>query len=191
MKRLLPATLGLTLVAALGAAGHGDQGGFFIRLYGDRRACEVGDTLHLLIVENSQATMSADQKSSQATATTVGPGVGGPLSLLGTLGFSGTTSSTASGSSTRAGNVTARMTVQVIEITDTGNLLVEGLRTVSVNHEKEIIRIRGEVRPKDVGSDNTVNSYDVANVQIDYAGSDPRKPGKKVGIITRLLNMLF
>ena len=47
------------------------------------------------------------------------------------------------------------------------------------------------MRRKDVTPDNTIYSYNLANVKIDYVGSDPRKPGKKVGIITRLLNMLF
>ena len=107
------------------------------------------------------------------------------------LGFAAKTKSAATGSSTRGGTVSARMTVQIIEVTDRGNLVVEGQRTVNVNRDKEVIRIRGEVRAKDVKPNNTIYSYDLANVKIDYVGSDPRKPKKKVGLITRLLNLFF
>ncbi len=53
------------------------------------------------------------------------------------------------------------------------------------------ITLRGEVRPQDISRDNTVYSWNVANAEITYEGSDPGRPGKKVGIVTRLLNMLF
>lgn len=167
-----------------------EEGGFFTRLYGDQRARNVGDTLHLVIVENSSANMKTNQTTQQKTASNVGPGVG-KLSFLPTVGFSGNTSSSAAGTSSRGGAVSARMTVQIVEITDGGNLVVEGRRTVNVNQDKEVITIRGEVRPKDVRPDNSVYSYDLANVQIDFAGSSPRKPEHKVGIITRLINLFF
>ena len=167
-----------------------EEGGLFGGLYGDRRACDLGDTLHLIITETSRASMTTDQKTQQKTASNIGPGTG-QLSFLQALGFSGDSASSASGSSTRGGTVSARMTVQVVEVGLGGNLTVEGLRTVNVNRDKEVIRIRGEIRRKDVRPDNSIYSYDLANVQIDYTGSDPRKPAKKVGIITRLLNLFF
>jgi flagellar L-ring protein precursor FlgH len=178
------------LLAVLCGLAAADDGGFFVSLYGDRRARNVGDTLHLLIVENTSANMKTNQTTQQKTASNVGPGVG-KLSFLPMLGFSGSTSSSASGTSSRGGTVTARMTVQIVQVTDEGNLVVEGRRTVNVNQDKEVITIRGEVRPKDVRPDNTVYSYDLANVQIDFVGSNPRKPEHKVGIITRLINLFF
>jgi len=178
--------LALVIASCAGA----QEPGLFTRLYGDRRACELGDTLHLVITETAKASMNTDQKTQQSTASKIGPGTG-RLSFLDALGFSGDSQSAASGSSTRGGTMSARMTVQVVEITDAGNLVVEGTRTVNVNRDREVIRIRGEVRRRDVRPENTIYSYDLANVQIDYVGSDPRKPGKKVGVITRVLNLFF
>lgn len=159
-------------------------------LYGDRRAREVGDTLHLVIVEHTSASVRAGQTSQQKADTQVGPGLG-RLSFMPLMGLSGTASASAAGTSSRGGSMTARMTVQIVEITEAGNLVVEGQRAVNVNSDRETIRIRGEVRPKDIRPDNSIHSHDLANVQIDYVGSDPRKPKRKVGLITRLLGLLF
>lgn len=178
------------LVILLAGQALAQEGGFFTSLYGDRRARGLGDTLHLVIVENSSANMKTNQTTQQKTASNVGPGVG-KLSFLPTVGFSGSTSSSAAGTSSRGGTVSARMTVQIVEITDGGNLVVEGRRSVNVNQDREVITIRGEVRPKDVRPDNSVYSYDLANVEIGFAGSSPRKPDHKVGIITRLINLFF
>jgi len=164
--------------------------GLFTRLYGDRRASRVGDSLHLLIVESTKASMQTAQDTKQNTDSKIGPGIG-KLKFLPLMGFEGKTGSSASGSSSRTGTVTARMTVRVTEVTDAGNLVVQGEREVNVNKDKEIIRITGEVRIKDIRPNNTVYSYDVADVQIDFIGSDPRKPKRKVGLVTRLLNLFF
>ena len=175
---------------ALASPVFAQTGGFFEKLYGDHRALQVGDTLHLIISESANAQMNIDQSQGQGTEAETGPGLG-KLTFLPMFGFSGSTKSSAQGSSTRNGTVTARMTVSVVEVSPGGNLVVEGQRTVSVNHDKEIINIRGEVRRKDVRPDNTIYSYNLANVEVDYAGSDPRKPNSKVGIISRLLNFIF
>ena len=182
--------LSALMAACLPAVAPCQELGFFERLYGDRRAVQVGDTLHLVIAETSSASMAAGQDHSQSTDSKVGPGIG-KLAFLPMLGYSATSTSQSKGTSSRTGNVAARMTVQVMEICPAGNLVVEGERTVVVNNDHETIRIHGEVRRKDVGADNTIYSYDLANVKVDYAGNDPRKPAGKVGFITRLLNFLF
>jgi len=164
--------------------------GLFVGMFGDSRARQIGDTLHLLIVETSSAKMNNSQDHKQSTSTTVGPGLG-DLAFFPMYGISGGTSTSANGSTTRSGAVTARMTVQVVETTPAGNLVVEGKRTVLVNRDREEITVRGEVRPQSVRPDNTVYSYDLANAQVLFCGSDPRRPRHKVGIITRILNYFF
>lgn len=178
------------ILALMSAPSYCQTQGLFTGLYGDRRAREVGDVLHLIIIESSSATVKSGQKTQQQTKSDIAPGIG-KLRFIPLMGFSASSQSTADGSSTRGGTMSARMTVQIVEITEGGNLVVEGQRSVNVNHDKETIRIRGEIRAKDVRPDNSIYSYDLANVEINYVGTDPRKPRKKVGIITRLLNLFF
>jgi flagellar L-ring protein precursor FlgH len=198
MKTPRPAQTGLILLAIpmlllLSTAAivcRADGASLFASLYGDRVARGIGDTLHLVIVEATSANMKTDQTAQQKTTSDIAGGTG-KLSFLKALGFSGSTASSASGSSARGGTMSARMTVRIVEVTDAGNLVIEGQRSVVVNNDKETITIRGEVRGKDVRPDNTIYSYDLANVQITYVGSDPRKPARKVGLITRLINLVF
>ncbi len=163
---------------------------FFARLYSDRKAHSVGDILHIIVAETTTATQTASRSLQRQTSTTVGPGIGW-LDFLRQLGYQGRSQSKDKAVAVRSGSITARITVRVIEVLPNGNLLVEGRRQIVVNRDKQTVIIRGEVRPRDIRSDNTVYSYNVANLTIQYSGSDPRKPGKKVGIITRLLNLLF
>jgi flagellar L-ring protein FlgH len=180
----------LALLAAAPAGAQQAQGGFLATLYGDRRAHGVGDALHLIIVESSNATMSTNQTHQQTTDTSISQGLG-KLSFIPQLGFGASSASSAKGSSSRGGDVTARMTVVVTAVMPNGNLQVKGERSVSVNHDNEIIQISGEVRARDVTPDNTVYSYNLANVKVDFKGSDPRKPSRKVGLLTRILNFIF
>lgn len=163
---------------------------FVLRLYGDHKACKVGDILHIVIAERATATHQASRKLKREAATDVGPGSGW-LDFIKALGYKGSHSSQDQATSVRSGSLTARVTVRVKKVLPNGNLLVEGTHSLRVNKSIQTIVIRGEVRPRDINADNTVYSYDVANLQVEYAGTDPGKPGKRTGIISRILNLLF
>lgn len=165
-------------------------GSFFRGLYGDQKAREPGDILHIVIAERTTATHSASRALKRDADTEVGPGKGW-LDFIKMIGFQGAHKSADRATSVRTGSITARVAVRVVEKLPNGNLLVEGEHVVRVNKDVQRISIRGEVRPRDIRGDNTVFSYDVANLQIEYHGSDPGKPGGRTGIITRILNLLF
>ena len=163
---------------------------FVLRMYGDHKARSVGDILHIIIAERATATHQASRQLQRQAATQVGPGEGW-LDFLKMLGYKGKHDSQDKATSVRSGSLTARITVRVVEVLPNGNLLVEGRHRVKVNKDEQIITVRGEVRPRDVSADNTVYSYNVANLEVDYKGSNPGRPGKRTGIISRILNLLF
>ncbi len=163
---------------------------FFARLYSDQKAAKPGDILHIIIAERATASHVASRDIKRDTTTKVGPGQGW-LDFFKMLGFRGSHKSGDSAKAVRSGTLTARVTVRVVERLPNGNLLVEGRHKILVNKDEQTITIRGEVRPRDINADNTVYSYNVANLQIEYHGSDPGRPGRRTGILTRLLNLLF
>jgi flagellar L-ring protein FlgH len=192
MRRLLAAVLLLSwLVAAVGWADSlYTPTSSFGRLFGDRKATRIGDVLHIIITETSQASQNMADTSGASTDATIGPGTG-KLGFLPLWGYTGSTSAKAQGTTSRSGSIVGRIAVTVIGLSPSGNLLVEGERVVVVHKDSQIIKIQGEIRPQDVAADSTVPSYKVANARISYTGSDPLRPGSKVGIITRLLHYLF
>lgn len=163
---------------------------FFFNLYGDRKATKPGDILHIIIAEQASATNAASRNLQRTSSTSAGPGQG-LLDFLKAVGYQGSSAAKDSATAVRSGSLTARVTVTVIRTLPDGNLFVEGKHDIQVNKDHQTITLRGEVRPRDVSADNTVYSYDVANLQVEYAGSDPARPGKRMGFLGRILNALF
>jgi len=163
---------------------------FFINLFSDVRASEVGDVVLVVISESARASHQAARANDHKASTEVGPGKGW-IDFIPLFGYDGSSTSSAKGVSSRQESFQARIATHVVDITEQGNLVIEGSRTVQVNMDVQTITLRGEVRREDIERDNTVYSWNVANAQITYKGSDPARPGRKVGIITRLLNLLF
>jgi len=187
----------LVLILAIGTSGgealsDGEivESGFFVNLFTDARASRIGDVVLVIISESAQALHQAARANDHKTANEVGPG-GGWLDFIPLFGYGGASASSAKGVSSRQESFQARIAARVINITEEGNLIIEGTREVRVNKDTQRITLRGIVRPQDICRDNTVYSWNVANAEITYEGSDPARPGKKVGIITRVLNLLF
>lgn len=188
MKCLIPLTF-LMLGAACADSLYTPTSGFR-SLFADRKATAVGDVLHVLVTETAQAHQTVKNSTSSSTDAQLGPGLG-KLAFLPLLKYQGGISAQSQGSASRSETLSARVAVTVVGITPAGNLQVEGCRQVVLNNDQQTIKLCGEVRPEDVTADNTVPSYKVANASISYTGTDPLKPGKKVGIITRLLHWVF
>lgn len=162
----------------------------FGTLFSSRKAARIGDVLHVIITESAQASQNMANTNDVTTDSKLGPGVG-KLSFLPLVGYGGSSSSQSKGTTNRSENFIGRIAVTVMGYSPTGNLLIEGERLVVVHKDQQIIKVLGEVRPQDVTAESTVPSYKVANARISYTGSDPLRPGAKVGIVTRLLHWLF
>ena len=168
-------------------------------LFSDLRARRVNDLVTVRVVENITASGSADsaldQKSNAAAsvtklfgAETKFPGWLDPTSLaaLGTnTGFTG------SGATNRAGSLSAVITARVVEVLPNNDLVLEGIREVDINGDRQFIVLTGIVRAADVGPGNVVPSTAVGQMQIRYFGKGLIKDNLKPGWLVRALNMVF
>ncbi len=155
-------------------------------LFGDFKAREVNDVVTIRVVVSVQALASADSKSDKNTEATAGFdklfGLEKKIKELPTL-VSGKSNGTfkGEGSTSRTTTLQAAMTARVIDVLPNGNLVVEGMREVRVNHENQILYITGVVRPVDIGRNNVVLSSAVAQMAVRVQGrgvvSQPLKPG--------------
>jgi len=189
--------LGLLLAALWTAAQSLGQGGSlsgpgssFVTIYSDRKATRVGDLLTVIINETVTGNAQAQRQHSNTTDAEVTPGVG-YLGIIPALAHKASSASDQSGRDSRAAGVTARVTVKVVEMTPEGNLVVEGTRTIAVGKDHQEVYVRGEVRPDDIPADNVIYSHYLANAEVRIEGTDPRYPGTKVGLMTRIINWLF
>jgi flagellar L-ring protein precursor FlgH len=148
----------------------------------DVRAHFPGDLLTVLVLENSSGKKNAqtDVKHASTISAKVTDFFGItsamvpflPADFTGSNVVDATTSSASKGDGTtsRTGELTANITVTVVDVETNGNLRVRGDKIVTVNHEDQHLVLTGTVRPEDIFSDNTVPSTRVADARISYYG---------------------
>lgn len=152
----------------------------------------LGDTINVILSEETVATKSATSNLSNENNFTLDPITvpGGEMAVNGKVVELGVSQDQAfdgeSGSSQRH-NLNGRITVSVIEVLNNGNLVVRGEKWLVINNGKEYIRLTGIIRPLDITEANTVESYQVADSRIEFSAT-----GEHADIQTRgWLSTLF
>lgn len=149
-------------------------GGAYNELSTDYKARNIGDTVTLLVVEQTQAQSTGDVNSQRtfqtSSAITNLPGklkVGGVNPLF---GANSATQLKGQGETSAGSNLTTRVTGRVIALLPNGNLIVEAERHVLINSQRETMLVRGVLRPGDIGPNNTAPSTSLANLEIELKG---------------------
>ena len=165
----------------------------------DTRARGLNDLVTIRVIENITATGTADSalsKDSDGTASLFNlfglerkiPKLFNPTPLLGgrtSTDFSG------SGATSRAGALTANLTARVSEVLPNGDLVVEGIREIDINGDRQILVLTGVIRPFDIDQANVVESTAVGQLRIRYFGQGLMKDNLRPGFVVRLLNLIF
>lgn len=166
-------------------------------LFLDRRARQVGDTITVSLLEQTDATKQSststakDQSSSVPGVTLFGRGVtkdGIPIletSIESEQEFSG------QGSSSQSNRLTGNITVTVSDVLANGNLQVRGEKWVTINQGEEFIRVTGVIRPEDIGADNSIPSFKLADARITYSGKGALADANRMGWLGRLFQSVL
>lgn len=136
-------------------------------LTSDRRLHKVGDLVSVVIFENASASSTADTGAQRDAS--VGLTVTEPRASK-SVGISTQSDYAGGGRTQRAGKVLAQLTVSVREVAANGDLIVAGEQLLEINGERQVIRLEGRVRPRDISELNTVLSNRVADARISFAG---------------------
>lgn len=159
-------------------------------LYSDVKARAVGDTLTIIISENSSANRAGNATNSKSTSLNMNAGTG-IFHGIASATAGNSDSFQAKGSIANTNNVTARMTAQVLEVKPNGDLVISGTQSIKQNGEEQKITISGIARQVDISPDNTILSTYIGNAQIKIDGNGPITKKQRQGIISQLLNFLF
>jgi len=85
------------------------------------------------------------------------------------------------GETNREGELIATITAKVVEVMPNGNLVLEARKELTINEERQILVLRGMVRPDDIAMNNMVMSNKIADAEVFYVGDgviqDKQKPG--------------
>jgi flagellar L-ring protein precursor FlgH len=225
MKRILP-VITLVVLAGCGTAPHRDpayaaaapvapapasetggaiwQPALGLALYEDIRARHVGDTLTIVLLEETNASKNAktNTKKEEDVEMEAPVFLGSPITFNapGFVPLASNRDNTLAanlnakrefngeGTSTQGNSLTGSVTVTVHEVLPNGNLVVRGEKLLTLNQGDETVRISGIVRPADIRPDNSVSSSQVADARIIYAGRGALADANRQGWLTRMLS---
>lgn len=140
----------------------------------DLRAGQRFDLVTIVIADKASALSSGvtntDRKSSaKATVTSLaGPVKTAALSNLANL--SGETQLQGQGTTSRQSSLTTTVTAQVTDVLPNGNLVVMGQKAIMVNSERQVVTVRGIVRPDDLSPVNSIPSDRLAMLEVQVNG---------------------
>ena len=162
----------------------------------ERKASKVGDIVTVALNES----FNASKSQSAATGKTDSFGVTLPTGLLNDLvgksakaadyGFGSTQAFNGTGTASQSNAITGLVSASVVRVFDNGNLEVLGQKKLTLNNGDEYVRVRGMVRPQDIGAGNIVNSNRLANAEITYIGAGEVADTAKRGWLSRLVTVV-
>jgi flagellar L-ring protein precursor FlgH len=166
-------------------------------LFRDLKARAPGDILTIQIVESSTASNSATTDTKKSGDVSVkAANLGGlekgnqALNFASILNGSSALNFAGEGTTTRSGELQAFVSARVVQVFPNGDLCIEGVKEVTVNRERQVLRIRGIVRTKDITPNNVVLSTAIGNLEVVFDGKGIVTDANKPGFIYRLLQWI-
>jgi len=180
----------LTPPTQASASGAIFQTGSGLVLYADQRARQVGDTVTVNLVERTDATKQSSTSSGKDTSLSLPAGalLGSPLDF--NTNLSGKQDFEGKGASSQSNRLSGSITVTVHEVLPNGNLRVRGEKWMTLNQGEEFIRVSGMIRPRDIGPDNSVPSFRLADARITYSGKGSLADANQIGWLGRLFQII-
>ncbi len=180
-------------------AGEGSLWADRATLYEDLRARRLNDIVTILISETTNASKKATTNdSSTSNVNNSIPNIMGISKFtkqIGNLqsGIQGNanTAFAGEGDTASATTFTDTISAKVVEVLPNGNLVLESRKERIINNDKEIIVIRGIIRPEDVSPTNTVSSAQVADARIYLVGDGVLADKQSQGWLVKALDQIW
>ena len=158
-------------------------------IFEDRRARYVGDTLVVVIAENTNASKTAESQAEKVGSLSASvptlQGLPGKSFLGASVAASSDNKFDGKGGSSASNVFTGSISVTVLEVLPNGNLMVGGEKKIALAEGTETIRISGVINPITIGAGNTVQSSQIADARIEYKGDGYIQEAQAMGWLAR------
>jgi len=171
-------------------------------LFSDKQVeYRVGDVVMVMVSETTDAVTVArtdTDKKSDLDAEAAAPFLTGAdglnafkEGLLPNWELKGQNKFESDGTTRRKNTLTTVVSVRVTEVLASGNVRVEGKKTVTVNRERTTMTVKGILRPQDVTARNTVLSSQLAEAEITIEGHGPLWNMQRRGLVMKVLDWIW
>ncbi len=197
-SRALQLAVGLALVFCIAAAADSiwarrDRTAAF--LFQDNLAANEGDSLTVLVQDQSSFNVEGERDSEKTTAQTGSIGISTPLGGLTWPPEDSKQESTRTFGGSHEYNGTREfadsVTVTVVDRLPNGNMVVAGRSERHIAGESTLTILTGIVKPEDVSGSNTVSSTRVAHLKVYYETTGPAGDYLREGWLSKIVNLLW
>ena len=166
-------------------------------LFTDLKARRVNDILTIRVIESTTASSGADTNATRKSSTSLAiPNFFGLESHTGSVPLANLVTANSDsafageGATNRQGRLSALLSARVREVLPNGDLVIEGIKELKVNSERQTLTLFGVVRTRDIAPNNVVPSTAIANMQVQLDGkgvvSDHLNPGWLYRVLTKV-----
>ncbi len=140
----------------------------------DGRRFVEGDIITIVVDEFTsasadRATSAREDRTSDVAAGFRSFGAGSATGQDVDLGTLLASQSSQRGRDVRQDRMSSEVSVRVLSVEPNGTLRIEGTKKVVIDEHEQEVTVRGAVRPQDISSANTVESWRVAEAEVLYA----------------------
>jgi flagellar L-ring protein precursor FlgH len=179
-----------------------ENNGSLSEMFINAKARRVGDIVTISIVESSSASNMASTDTDRTTSMSVGltnffnleehfPSTKPFFNPFSPVKSDYESTFEGEGATARSGALEAYISARIIQVLPNGNFIIEGNREVRVNNENQVITLTGVVRPRDITSDNVIQSTYIADARISYSGSGIVNDQQRPGWLMRILDKVW
>ena len=141
----------------------------------DLRARDLGDIVTIVVSDRASAiargvTNTSRKSSANNTIASLGGALAAGSPLGGLVDLTNEQQLQGQGQTSRDMTLSTTLSARVVDVLANGTLVVQGMKDISVNSEKQFISLHGFVRPNDLTTANTVRSDQVADLTIQVNG---------------------
>ncbi|MBI5937262.1 MAG: flagellar basal body L-ring protein FlgH [Betaproteobacteria bacterium] len=172
------------------------QPGRGLALFEDRRARHVGDVLTVNLIESTTAsrnTSTTEDRKASANINVPTPKLFGKSPNLGVTAWAPESDAKQEfkDNDSNTHSFKGSITVTVVEVLPNGNLRVAGEKQIGINNDTEYVRLTGVVAPSLITGTNTINSTQLADVQLESKNSQGLDQAQVASLFARFfLTML-
>jgi flagellar L-ring protein precursor FlgH len=160
-------------------------------LTSDRIARRQNDLVTVRVIESLSATGSADSAVGKASNADVALPEPTSKWLAKFLPTSSQTDFNGSGGTTRSTELSATLTARVSEVLPNGDLVIEGIREVDINGDRNVVVLTGVIRQADILPGNVVASPQIGQLRIRSLSQGLIRDSLQPGWLIRALNKVF
>ncbi len=159
--------------------------------FSDRRDYHLGDIVTVLVDEYTLTSLDKQVNATDNRQRSLGLGISTPSSSK-TFGINSNNNNQSqnSGLDARTNRLTTEMSARVVAIAPNGIMQLKGTKVIKVEESKVNMTLTGWVRVQDVAPDNSIQSFRMADADLDYEADGPLGKAKS-GIIGRLLGAFW